>query len=83
MIFVPILLVIYGLLGLVTAVMPVWHLPTQITSGFATIVGYTYVVNNFLPIDTLLQLLRWTIYIDGVMLIIWFILFVINYVRGR
>lgn len=83
MLFVPLLIIIYGLIYVVVGVLPSGTLPGSISSGFSTVVGYAYVVNNFLPIDTFLTLLKYSVYVDGIMLLFWFGMFIINYVRGR
>lgn len=83
MLIAPFLLLIYGLLALVSSVLPTGSLPAVVSSGFSTIVGYMNVVNGFFPVDTLLSLMVLTLQVDAVLLAVWLVLFVINYARGR
>lgn len=67
--------------GLVS-LLPTATLPTAVASGFASVIGYMYLFNNFFPVDTFLYLAGLGIILE-LALMGWNIgLTILNYIRG-
>lgn len=74
---------VFYIVGLFVAILPTGSLPSQVSSGFSSIVGYMYAVNNFFPIDTLIYLAGLALAVQAV-IVIWNLgHMLIRYVRGN
>jgi hypothetical protein len=83
MLLTPLFLLILGLLNLLNLVLPTGTLPTQVASGFQSIIGAMYSVNSFFPIDTLIYLAGLALSLQAVILLWKLVVFIISYVRGN
>jgi len=56
-----ILLVFISLASVVFSWLPVGGLPTSVNTSFQSLIGYLYVFNGIFPIDTLMNLLGYSL----------------------
>lgn len=78
-----ILIVIFYILGFFIGLLPVGSLPSQVSSGFSSVIGYMYTINGFFPVDTLIYLATLAIAIQ-VFVFLWNAgHMILKYVRGN
>lgn len=83
MIITLILAVIFGIVNFIIGILPVGGLPTAVSTGMSSVVGYAYTMNGFFPIDTLLTLAGLALVLEGFVLL-WHLAHIIfKYIRGN
>lgn len=74
--------IIYGIQWVVD-LLPTGTLPTQVASSYQALVGYGYLLNQFIPIDTLLTLVGYIIIVEIALLSINLGITFYNMIRGK
>lgn len=64
-------------------ILPTGNLPTPVAGAYQSLVGYGYLLNQFLPIDTLLTLVSYSIIVELALLTINLGITFYNFVRGK
>jgi len=82
MIFTVILNFFYLLLSGLLNLLPTGHIPTELTSSFATLFGIANEFNYVIPIATLMEALGVVVAFDGAILVWHFLNWVIRKIPG-